>query len=177
MATSSTSETPTPGAVRLIFEYEGDTVRLISQQPVQMAVTTPDTTGIDHPGYYVDVRNSAGRALARVPAHAAFAASAEVFPERPGEPITRVDVPNPKGAFTVVVPVTDEASLKIAGPSRTRPFGDAAISSFSFSSEATMRCTVERASPTRAAICPRLNPASSPSSARMMCAARAMTWT
>src|SRR4051812_48885403 len=62
MPTPSTAETPTPGAVRLIFEYEGDTVRLISQQPVQMAITAPDTAGVDHPGYYVDVRNSAGRA-------------------------------------------------------------------------------------------------------------------
>jgi len=125
MPMPSTAETPTPGAVRLIFEYEGDTVRLISQQPVQMAITTPDATGVDHPGYYVDVRNSAGRALARVPAHAAFAATAEVFPERPGEPITRVDVPNPKGAFTVVVPVADEAShvtvMRIAPGTAAQP--------------------------------------------------------
>jgi hypothetical protein len=28
-----------------------------------------------------------------------------VFPEQPGEPIVRVDVARPKGAFTVVVPV------------------------------------------------------------------------
>jgi len=98
-----------------------------------MAVTTPDTTGIDHPGYYVDVRNSAGRALARVPAHAAFAASAEVFPERPGEPITRVDVPNPKGAFTVVVPVTDEAShvtvMRIAPGAAAQPGAAAGVRS------------------------------------------------
>ena len=110
MPMSNTSDVSPTAAVRLIFEYEGDTVRLISQQPVQMTVTTPDTGGVDHPGYYVDVRNKEGRALARVPAHAAFASSAEVFPERSGEPITRVDVAKPKGAFTVVVPAAEQAS-------------------------------------------------------------------
>ena len=39
----------------------------------------------------------------RVQARSAFASSAEVFPEQPGEPIARVDVPR-RGAFTVVVP-------------------------------------------------------------------------
>jgi hypothetical protein len=33
----------------------------------------------------------------------------EVFPEEPGRPITRTDLPEPSGAFTVVVPATAEA--------------------------------------------------------------------
>ena len=32
-----------------------------------------------------------------------------MFPEHSGEPITRVDVAHPRGAFTVVVPVSKEA--------------------------------------------------------------------
>jgi hypothetical protein len=32
-----------------------------------------------------------------------------VFPEQHGDPITRVDVASPKGAFTVVVPAGPEA--------------------------------------------------------------------
>jgi len=96
-------------AMRLIFEYEGDQVRLVSQQPVDVAVTGFDIARAQHPGYYVDTRNAAGQALARVPARGAFSGTAEVFPEQPGEPITRVDVANPRGAFTVVVPVPEAA--------------------------------------------------------------------
>jgi len=109
MPTSSATQLPPHKAVRLIFEYEGDTVRLISQQDVEMAVTGFDMSGVDHPGYYVDARDTAGATLARVAAHGAFVTSAEVFPEQSGEPITRIDVPAPKGAFTVVVPVADSA--------------------------------------------------------------------
>ena len=47
---------------------------------------------------------------------------------------------------------TDAASRRMVGPSRTRPVGEAAITSFSASSAATMRCTVERARFTRCAI-------------------------
>jgi hypothetical protein len=96
-------------AIRLIFEYEGDDVRLISQQPVDMVVTGFDITQTQRPGYYVEARNSAGQTLARVPARNAMAGSAEVFPESPGQPISRVDVPKPRGAFTVVVPAPDGA--------------------------------------------------------------------
>jgi hypothetical protein len=101
---------PTPTlAMRLIFEYEGDQVRLVSQQPVDVAITGFDIARAQHPGWYVDTRDAAGRAMARVPARDAFSGSAEVFPEQPGEPITRVAVAKPRGAFTVVVPVPEGA--------------------------------------------------------------------
>ena len=64
-----------------------------------------------------------------------------------------------------------------SGPSRTRPVGEAAITSFSASSAATMRCTVERARSTRWAIWPRLKPVGCSSSARRIEAARAITCT
>jgi hypothetical protein len=93
--------------MRLIFEYEGDEVRLVTQQPVEAAVTGFDIAQVERPGYYVDARDADGQTLARVPARNAFSTSTEVFPEQPGEPITRVDVPEPRGAFTVVVPVPE----------------------------------------------------------------------
>lgn len=104
----ATQQTPAP-AVRLIFEYEGDQVRLVSQQPVEMAITGFDIAQVEHPAYYVDTRDASDRTLARVMARGAFATSAEVFPERFDEPIVRVDVPEPRGAFTVVVPLPDKA--------------------------------------------------------------------
>jgi hypothetical protein len=74
-----------------------------------MVVSDTDASVPDHPAHFVDIRDAANKTLARVAARSAFAASAEVFPERPGDPITRVDIPVPKGAFTVVVPVADNA--------------------------------------------------------------------
>jgi hypothetical protein len=96
---------PVP-SIRLIFEYEGDKVRLLSQQPVDMVITgfdLPQTTQA-HAAYQVEARDVNDKTLARVPAHNALERSAEVFPERPGEPIIRHDVAVPKGAFTVVIP-------------------------------------------------------------------------
>lgn len=101
---------PTPTlALRLIFEYEGDRVRLVSQTPVDLAVTGFDLARTQRAGYYVDTRDAGGQTLARVPARNVFSASTEVFPEQPGEPITRVALPTPRGAFTVVVPAPDGA--------------------------------------------------------------------
>lgn len=98
------AETSPMRAVRLIFEYDGDDVRLVSQQSVDVAVTGFDLPPAAVPGNYVELRDAAGDTMTRVPARAAFASSAEVFPEEPGAPITRIDVEHPRGAFTVVVP-------------------------------------------------------------------------
>src|SRR5262249_28095401 len=57
------------------------------------------------PGHYVEARSTPNEALSRVPIREAFGGSVEVFPEEPGSPITRVDVAEPRGAFSVVLPV------------------------------------------------------------------------
>jgi hypothetical protein len=107
MAQNDTSQQ----AVRLIFEYDGDVVRLVSQQPVDMVVTGFDLAQRQQqPGVYVDARDAGGATLASVPAPNAFGGSLEVFPEQPGDPIVRVDVDRPRGAFTVVVPASEAAS-------------------------------------------------------------------
>jgi hypothetical protein len=97
-------------AVRLIFEYDGDQVTLVSQQPVDIAVPGFDLAPDLKPGHYIEARSAANEPLSRVPIREAFATSAEVFPEHPGEPITRVDVAKPRGAFTVVVPAGPDAA-------------------------------------------------------------------
>jgi hypothetical protein len=106
------SETTTAGAVRLVFSYDGDDVRLVLQQPVDVAVTGFDTGTVPRPGHYVEVRSAEGRALARVRLHGGIPTSAEVFGE-PGEAITRVDLEHPHGAFTVVVPAPEEAARAV----------------------------------------------------------------
>jgi len=119
-------------AIRLIFEYEGDTLRLVKEQPVEMIVAETDPAGARTPGYYLDARDAAERTLARVPARSAFGASAEVFPERHEDPIQRIDVEQPRGAFTVTLPAIDaadhvtmvrivDAADRIIGTERVQP--------------------------------------------------------
>src|SRR5262245_1280796 len=122
MAMHESSQPAPTRAMRLIFEYEGNQVRLVSQQPVEMAITGSDLARVEHPGYYVDTRDASDRTLARVPARNAFSASVEVFPEKPGEPIARVDVLQQRGAFTVVVPVPENADyLSVVQITHGRP--------------------------------------------------------
>ena len=112
------AETPQPPSprrvVRLVFEYDGDQVRLVAQQPVEMTAAADDAEPVDRPGFYVDARDSSERTLARVAARGAFSGTREVFPERHDQPITRMDVAERKGAFTVTVPApapTDHVTL------------------------------------------------------------------
>jgi len=105
----NTTQPVSPNAVRLIFEYEGEQVRLVTQKSVEMIITSIDITQRPQPGYYVDTRNATNETLARVPVDNAFETSFEVFPEQHDEPIIRMDVAKPQGAFTVIVPVSDSA--------------------------------------------------------------------
>ena len=110
-------------AARLIFEYDGDLVRLVQQMPVEVASANLHTAGNEDVGVFVDVRDATNRTLARVPARHALSTSMEVFPERHDEPITRTDVPQRKGAFTVIVPTPDETThatlVTVAAPKTT----------------------------------------------------------
>ena len=110
MLMNDTSQPAPSHALRLIFEYDGDQVRLVSQLPVEMAITGFDIARTEHFGYYVDTLDAENRTLSRVPARDAFSASMEVFPENPGEEITRIDVAKPHGAFTVIIPAPGDAT-------------------------------------------------------------------
>jgi hypothetical protein len=94
-------------AVRLVFQYDGDRVQLLSQIPVTMVVPNGDPEQAA-PGVYVDSRSVDDRPLARVRAHGAMAPSAEVFPAQPTECLYHVERPR-RGAFSVVVPASPEA--------------------------------------------------------------------
>lgn len=120
----------TDRAIRLIFEYDGDTVRLISQQPVDMVVLPTPAGDEPHEGHVVETRDASGAPLARVAVRGGFAQSAEVFPEDHAEPITRVGT-EPHGAFTVVVPVqagSAQVALLKSTVAITEMPGDHAIS-------------------------------------------------
>ena len=130
------------GAVRLIFEYDGNAVRLVLQQPVDVAVAGFDVHPDVRPGHYVEIRDAAGTALSRVPAHSAFTGSSEVFPEDHSEPITRLDTSGQPEAFTVVAPApaasVSIAVVRIAAPAPTvKMLGAGATSPVSAEPEVT----------------------------------------
>lgn len=106
---SDTHTSPPTPSMRLIFEYDGDDLRLVMQQPVDVPASGTDVSAAGRAGFFVDTRDATGRTLARVRAPGAFNDSAEVFPERQGEPITRQPVDRPRGAFTVIVPTPQDA--------------------------------------------------------------------
>jgi len=106
----SVDSAPAPsGAVRLIFEYEGDRVRVVQQTPVDIAPSSLPVAKDEGSGVFVEVRDAGDRTLARVPAPHDLSSSLEIFPERHDQPITRTDAARATGAFTVVVPVTPAA--------------------------------------------------------------------
>jgi hypothetical protein len=106
----SVDSPPSPsGAIRLIFEYEADRVRLVQRTPVDVDLSSPPVAPGGDGDVFVEVRDAGGRTLARVAAPHALSSSLEIFPERHDQPITRTDAPRAAGAFTVIVPTTAAA--------------------------------------------------------------------
>jgi hypothetical protein len=117
-----TDQPPTDArSVRLIFEYDGEDVRLVSQVPVDVDIPrfAPSDQQV---GHFVEIRTDTGASLARVPVRGAFQQSAEIFPEDHAEPITRVTT-EARGAFTVVVPAHADA-VQVALLRASSPAGD-----------------------------------------------------
>jgi hypothetical protein len=116
--------------VRLIFSYDGDEVTLVSQQVVDVPPSGPYFGAPQTPGHYVEVRSAQGDVLAGAAAANAFSGTAEVFPENEGEPIVRVDVEKPRGAFTVLVPAPRESAevalVRVQAPGEAPEAGAAA---------------------------------------------------
>lgn len=107
--TGPTRPAPAPGAVRLIFSYRGEDVRLVHQQPVDVVVPGMDLTREERPGRFVEVRSADDARLSQVPVRVSMTNRVEVFPEDHRDPITTVELPEAMGAFTVVVPVSPRA--------------------------------------------------------------------
>ena len=97
-------------AMRLTFSYEGDNVKLLSQQRTEMTVPTSDAVkGFGKKkGFWAELRSESDKTLYRSVMHNPTKNDAEVFPESPGEGISRAPAPKRKGVFVVVVPDTDK---------------------------------------------------------------------
>jgi hypothetical protein len=97
-------------AMRLTFAYDGDDVKLLSQQRTEMIVPSTDALkGYGtHKGFWAELRSGSDKTLYRTVMHNPTKNDAEVFPGTPNEGISRVPAPKRKGVFVVVVPDTEK---------------------------------------------------------------------
>jgi len=107
---SPKAATESPKAVRLTFSYDGDKVKLISQQQVEMTAPPSDATKgfAQHKGFWAELKGKQDQTLYRRVMHNPTRNDAEVFSDDPEQSISRQPAPKRKGLFVVVVPDTDQ---------------------------------------------------------------------
>jgi hypothetical protein len=98
-------------ALRLTFQYEGDDVRLVSTQRVDMVVPPSEpVAGVDPPpGLQAEMRQADGTLLYRRALGHLLRSDVEVFSDEPGRSIARAPVDRPSGAFVLVIPEVEAA--------------------------------------------------------------------
>jgi hypothetical protein len=112
-------------AVRLIFAYDGDDLRLVSRQQVDMVTppaNLPGGAGMAA-GAWAEVRDMQGQVLERQAVPDFLRADVEVFGPDPTPSVSRAPVERPSGAFAVLlpdVPGADHVALMVA-PEPTGP--------------------------------------------------------
>jgi hypothetical protein len=101
---------PSERAVRLIFEYEDDNVRLVSAQHVEMIVPSSDPVeDYARQGCWVGLHDAQNRTLFRRVVPEALRNDVEGPSDAPGHPMVRRPLDRPAGTFVVVVPELAEA--------------------------------------------------------------------
>ena len=126
MTEPDATEPPTPAAVRFVFAYDGDDLRVVSYRQVDMVVPeiADPTAAEPAPGLRAELRAADGGILDRraVPA---VPADVEVFSPDPERTVQRVPVDRPTGVFIVLVPYLPDADhlallSDAGGPAVTR---------------------------------------------------------
>lgn len=96
---------------RLTFEYDGDQIRLVSEQQVTMII--PPSHPVDQlekeAGFSVVLRDERGQAVYRRVTQSPVVHDVEVFDNDPNRSIRRESNPHPKGTFVVLVPAIANA--------------------------------------------------------------------
>lgn len=103
----ATSSMPVPVPVRrLTFHYEGDQMRLVSEQRVEMILPPSHPADLleRQTGFSVILRDERGEAVYGRPMSNPFQFDREVFDRDPRRSVRRESDPNPHGAFIVLVP-------------------------------------------------------------------------
>jgi hypothetical protein len=100
-----------PGSVRLIFEYDGDDVRLVARQTVDVVAPPGDPIeDQDRSGFWVELRARSEDVLYRQVLSDPGRVHPEVFSPDPAVGIARTPEPQTSGAFSVLVPAQEAGS-------------------------------------------------------------------
>ena len=101
----------TPRAVRLIFEYEGDRISLVSTQTVEMIVPPSDPYPVmkQESGFWYELKDGDDKTLYRRVVHNPIRRTVELRSDDPDRPFTRQEVKIPLGTFVLLVPDLREA--------------------------------------------------------------------
>lgn len=106
--------------LRLVFEYEDNNVRLVSQQSVTMV--PPPPTAIRGPevvqaGFWYELRDDQDRLMYYRVAANPIPVECEVFSEDPNESICRQEVEVTRGTFVLLAPdIREVTSIVLFGP-------------------------------------------------------------
>jgi hypothetical protein len=94
----------------MIFAFDGDQVRLVSQQSVEMVLppSDPVPAAEGQKGFWYELRDVQDRPLYRQVIHHPMREDVEVFSDDPKQTVARHPVPSRKGVFVVLVPDTEE---------------------------------------------------------------------
>lgn len=115
-----------PKAMRLTFSYDGDKVKLISQQAVDMMVPPSDPVkGYQkQKGFWAELKSVQDKTLYRHVMHNPTRNDAEVFSDDRDQSISREPAPKRKGLFVIVVPDIDKGhavTLSRSSPEKKGP--------------------------------------------------------
>jgi hypothetical protein len=106
-------------AIRLTFSYEGNKIRLISKQKIQKRLPgriSPDIQKGQTPGFWLELSDDNWRLLYRQIIDNPIRIDTEVFSENPNESITRHELADIKGNFSLVIPdILDARNLDLFG--------------------------------------------------------------
>lgn len=113
-----------PQALRLVFEREGDEVRLVEAIPVDMIVPPSDDLEVDdtkQAGFAVRVYEKDGTLVYRRGLADPLAREAEIYTDNPDQPFVRLPISVDFVQFEIVVPNTraDVEIELVASPPRT----------------------------------------------------------
>ena len=102
-----------PRALRLIFSYTGQDVRLVGRQRVEMTVPPSDPPAGDEQGlsgFWYELRDDAGQTLYRRVVSNPIPTSTEVLTDDPRRPVAREEVAGDlQGVFVLLCPETEAA--------------------------------------------------------------------
>lgn len=99
-----------PSSLRLVFQYEGENVRLTSIQEVDMVPppSDPPANGAQT-GFWYELRDESGRVLHRRVSANPIRSSAEILTEDDQRPLARQSTGVLQGTFVLVAPALAEA--------------------------------------------------------------------